>query len=100
MEDLIPDEQVVVTLSNAGYVKRIPLDTYKTQRRGGVGVIGADKKEDDFIEKVFVTNTHAYLLVFTDKGKVHWLKVYRLPEAGRQSKGKAIVNLLSIDQGR
>jgi DNA gyrase subunit A len=96
LEDLIPDEQVVVTLSNAGYVKRIPLDTYKTQRRGGVGVIGADKKEDDFIEKVFVTNTHAYLLVFTDKGRVHWLKVYRVPEASRQSKGKAIVNLIQI----
>ncbi len=96
LEDLIPDEQVVVTLSNSGYVKRIPLDTYKTQRRGGVGVIGADKKEDDFIEKVFVTNTHAYLLVFTDKGRVHWLKVYRIPEGSRQSKGKAIVNLLDL----
>ncbi len=100
MEDLIPDEQVVVTLSNSGYVKRIPLDTYKTQRRGGVGVIGADKKEDDFIEKVFVTNTHAYLLVFTDKGRVHWLKVYRVPEGSRQSKGKAIVNLLDLGGGR
>lgn len=99
MEDLIPDEKVVVTMSNAGYVKRIPLDTYKTQRRGGVGVIGADKKEDDFIEKVFVTNTHAYLLVFTDKGKVHWLKVYKLPEASRQSKGKAIINLISLEAG-
>ena len=99
IEDLIPDERVVVTMSNAGYVKRIPLDTYKTQRRGGVGVIGADKKEDDFIERVFVTNTHAYLLIFTDKGKVHWLKVYKLPEASRQSKGKAIVNLLDLPQG-
>ncbi|MCC7575087.1 DNA gyrase subunit A [Candidatus Woesearchaeota archaeon] len=98
MEDLIPDEKVVVTMSNSGYVKRIPLDTYKTQRRGGVGVIGADKKEDDFIEKVFVTNTHAYLLVFTDKGKVHWLKVYRLPETSRQSKGKAIINLINLDK--
>lgn len=96
IEDLIPDEQVVVTVSNSGYVKRIPLDTYKTQRRGGVGVIGADRKEDDFIEKVFVTNTHAYLLVFTDKGRVHWLKVYKLPEASRQSKGKAIVNLINL----
>ncbi|MFP4568299.1 MAG: DNA gyrase subunit A [Candidatus Woesearchaeota archaeon] len=99
IEDLIPDESVVVTLSNSGYVKRIPLSTYKTQRRGGVGVIGADKKEDDFIEKVFVTTTHAYLLVFTDKGRVHWLKVYKLPEASRQSKGKAIVNLIQLSGG-
>lgn len=96
-EDLIPREDVVVTLSNTGYIKRMPLTTYKTQRRGGVGVIGAESKEDDFIEKVFVANTHSYLLVFTDKGIVHWLKVYKIPEAGRYSKGKAIVNLIEID---
>lgn len=99
IEELIPREEVVVTMSNAGYVKRIPLTTYKTQRRGGVGVIGADSKEDDFIEKVFVANTHSYLLVFTDKGKVHWLKVYRIPEAARYSKGKAIINLIDIENG-
>jgi len=96
-EDLIPQEDVVVTMSNTGYIKRMPLDTYKTQRRGGVGVIGAESKEDDFIEKVFVANTHSYLLVFTEKGIVHWLKVYKIPEVGRYSKGKAIVNLIEID---
>ncbi|MGV8162026.1 MAG: DNA gyrase subunit A [Candidatus Nanoarchaeia archaeon] len=96
-EDLIPEEDVVVTLSNSGYIKRIPLDTYKTQRRGGVGVIGADSKEDDFIEQVFVANTHTYLLIFTDKGIVHWLKVYKIPEASRQSKGRPIINLIDIE---
>ena len=96
-EDLIPQEDVVVTMSNTGYIKRMPLDTYKTQRRGGVGVIGAESKEDDFIEKVFVANTHSYLLVFTERGIVHWLKVYKIPEVGRYSKGKAIVNLIEID---
>ncbi len=95
-EDLIPQEDVVVTMSNTGYIKRMPLDTYKTQRRGGVGVIGAESKEDDFIEKVFVANSHSYLLVFTDAGVVHWLKVYKVPEAGRYSKGKAIINLIDV----
>ncbi len=99
LEDLIPEEDVVVTLSNSGYIKRIPLDTYKTQRRGGVGVIGAESKEEDFIENVFVANTHTYLLVFTNKGIVHWLKVYKIPESSRQSKGKPIVNLINIDAG-
>ncbi|MGV8169487.1 MAG: DNA gyrase subunit A [Candidatus Nanoarchaeia archaeon] len=96
-EDLIPEEDVVVTLSNAGYIKRTPIDTYKTQRRGGVGVIGADSKEEDFIERVFVANTHTYLLIFTNTGIVHWLKVYKIPEASRQSKGKPIINLIDID---
>jgi DNA gyrase subunit A len=98
-EDLIPREDAVVTLSNAGYIKRIPLDTYRTQRRGGVGVIGADSKEEDFIEEVFVANTHTYLLIFTNKGIVHWLKVYKIPESSRQSKGKPIVNLIELGQG-
>jgi DNA gyrase subunit A len=96
-EDLIPEEDVVVTLSNAGYIKRMPIDTYRTQRRGGVGIIGAESKEDDFIERVFVANTHTYLLIFTSKGIVHWLKVYKIPETSRQSKGKPIVNLIEID---
>ncbi|MFA6073266.1 MAG: DNA gyrase subunit A [Candidatus Woesearchaeota archaeon] len=97
LEDLIPEEDVVVTLSHEGYIKRASLDTYKTQRRGGVGVIGADSKEDDFIERVFVANTHTHLLIFTNTGMVHWLKVYRIPESSRQSKGKPIVNLINID---
>lgn len=99
LEELIPREDVVVTMSNQGYVKRMPLNTYKLQRRGGVGVIGADKKDDDFIEKVFVANSHSYLLVFTNKGIVHWLKVYKIPEAARYSKGKAIINIIELENG-
>ncbi len=98
-EDLIPEEDVVVTLSNAGYIKRTSIDTYRTQRRGGKGVIGAESKEDDFIERVFVANTHTYLLIFTNTGMVHWLKVYKIPESSRQSKGKPIINLIDIEQG-
>jgi len=98
MEDLIPEEEVVVMMSNQGYVKRMPLDTYRVQRRGGVGIIGAESKEDDFIESVFTANTHSYLLVFTGQGKVHWVKVYRIPESSRYSKGKAIINLVEIEK--
>ena len=98
IEDLITPEDVVVTLSNEGYVKRMPLDTYKVQHRGGKGVIGADSKEEDFISKVFIANTHSYLLVFTDKGKVYWLKVFKIPEGSRYSKGKAIINLIEIER--
>ncbi|MFT4261189.1 MAG: DNA gyrase subunit A [Candidatus Woesearchaeota archaeon] len=96
MEDLIPEEDMVVTLSKEGYVKRTSIDTYKVQRRGGVGVIGSTNKEDDFTTSLFIANTHSYLLVFTDKGIVHWLKVYKIPESSRYSKGKAIVNLIDI----
>lgn len=97
-EDLIPEEETVVTVSNQGYVKRAGLESYKTQKRGGVGVIGAGHKEEDFTKNVFVTSTHSYLLVFTDKGKVHWIKAYRIPESSRYGKGKAIVNLLEIEK--
>lgn len=98
-EDLIPEEDMVVTLSNSGYVKRMPLDTYRVQRRGGVGIIGTENKEDDFTTSLFVASTHSYLMIFTDKGIVHWLKVYKIPEAGtRYSKGKAIVNLIDIEK--
>ncbi|MCF7871994.1 DNA gyrase subunit A [Candidatus Woesearchaeota archaeon] len=98
IEDLIEEQEVVVTVSNAGYVKRMPLDTYKAQRRGGTGIIGTENKEEDFTEKIFIANTHSYLLVLTDKGQVHWVKVYRIPESGRYSKGKAIVNLIDIEK--
>ncbi len=94
MEDLIQEEDMIITISHSGYIKRLPLSSYKQQYRGGKGVIGAETKEEDFIERIFIANTHSYLLIFTDKGNVHWLKVYRIPEAGRYSKGKAIVNLL------
>lgn len=98
-EDLLTPEDVVVTMSHLGYVKRLPIDTYKAQRRGGRGIVAAKTRDEDFIENVFVTNTHTSLLCFTTKGKVHWIKVYQLPTAGRQAKGTAMVNILQLDKG-
>ncbi|VVB92091.1 DNA gyrase subunit A [uncultured archaeon] len=98
-EDLIPKEDVVITITNSGYIKRIAVDAYKQQRRGGKGVIGMETKEEDFVGDLFIANTHDYLLFFTDRGKVYWLKVYEIPTAGRQARGTAIVNLLQIEQG-
>ncbi|MDI6783817.1 MAG: DNA gyrase subunit A, partial [bacterium] len=96
MEDLIAEENMVVTITHGGYIKRISPSTYHTQRRGGVGVTGMETKEEDFVEQFFIASTHDYLLFFTDKGKVHWLKVYEIPQGGRAAKGKAIVNMLEI----
>ena len=96
IEDLIAEEDVVITISHSGYIKRLPVSGYKKQRRGGKGVTGAEMKEEDFVEHLFIASTHDYILFFTDKGTVHWLKVHEIPEAGRLSKGKAIVNLLSL----
>ncbi len=97
IEALIPDEPVVVTVSRKGYVKRVPLAEYRAQRRGGVGKVGAETVEEDVIEDVFATTNHKYILFFTDKGRMHWLKAYRIPEAGRYSRGKPIVNLLQAE---
>lgn len=99
MEDLIEEEDMVVTITHSGYIKRLPINTYKQQKRGGKGVIGTITREEDFVKDLFVANTHANLLFFTNKGRVHWLKVYNIPEGSRQAKGKAIVNLLELDQG-
>ncbi len=96
IEDLIPEEKVVITMSHGGYIKRIPSDTYKVQGRGGKGIIGSDVKEEDFIEKLFVTSSHATILLFTTRGKVYALKGYEIPEGNRTSRGKAIVNLLQV----
>ncbi|MDR0646612.1 MAG: DNA gyrase subunit A [Elusimicrobiota bacterium] len=96
IEDLIDEEEVVITLSNDGYAKRIPLDTYKSQNRGGKGIVGTKNKEEDFIEHLFVTSSHATILMFTNRGRVFALKAFEIPEGSRQSKGKAIVNLLQI----
>lgn len=98
-EDLIPKEDDVITITNSGYIKRIAVDAYKQQRRGGKGVVGMETKEEDFVSDLFIGNTHDYILFFTDKGKVYWLKVYEIPEAGRQARGTAIVNLLQLEQG-
>ena len=99
IEDLIAEEDVVITISHAGYIKRLPVSSYRKQRRGGKGVTGADMKEEDFIEHLFIASTHDYMLFFTDKGMVHWLKVHEIQEASRTSKGKAIINLLSLASG-
>jgi DNA gyrase subunit A len=97
-EDLIADEQVVACITHGGYVKRLPIDTYRTQGRGGRGISGADMKEDDFIEHLFIASTHDYMLFFTNRGKLYWLKVYTFPELGRTSRGRAIVNLLEFEK--
>jgi len=96
-EDLIPVEENVITLTHFGYIKRLPTDTYKSQKRGGKGITALSTREEDFVEKLFVTSTHDYILFFTNKGKVYRLKAYQIPEAGRQAKGTAIVNLLELD---
>ncbi|MHC4645838.1 MAG: DNA gyrase subunit A [Planctomycetota bacterium] len=96
IEDLIAEEEVIVTVSHAGYVKRMPLDTYRRQGRGGRGIIGSDTREGDFIEHLFTASTHDYLLIFTNRGRCYWLKVYDIPSMSRQSKGRNIVNLLKL----
>jgi DNA gyrase subunit A len=96
IEDLIAEEEVIVTISHCGYVKRIPVDTYRKQGRGGKGIIGSDTKEGDFIEHLFTASTRDYLLIFTNRGKCYWLKVYDVPSMSRQSKGRNIVNLLKL----
>jgi DNA gyrase subunit A len=99
IEDLIADQQMVIAITKSGYVKSLPLTTYRQQRRGGIGVTGMDMKEGDYIEHLFVSSTHDYLLFFTNRGKVYRLKVYELPEASRTSKGRALVNLLPLREG-
>src|SRR5438128_497725 len=96
IEDLIAQEEVVVTISHAGYIKRNPVSLCRAQRRGGKGKIGMGTKEEDFVETLFTASTHDYLLFFTDAGKVYWLKVHEIPEAGRAAKGKAMINLLAL----
>jgi DNA gyrase subunit A len=99
MEDMIPNEEVVITISHQGYIKRTVLTEYRTQGRGGVGSKGAGSKDDDFTETLFIATTHNYLLIFTEQGKVFWLKVYEIPEGSKISKGRAIQNLIQVDPG-
>ncbi len=101
LEDLIAEEDVLITISHTGYIKRTPVSLYRKQRRGGVGVTGGGVKEEveDFIEYLFLVSTHDYILFFTNKGRVYWRKAYEIPQASRQARGKAIVNLLSLGQG-
>jgi DNA gyrase subunit A len=99
LEDLIVDEEVLVTVSHAGYIKRSSLSLYRSQHRGGKGLAGMTMREEDFAEHIFVASTHSYILFFTDTGRVHWRKVYELPQMGRATRGKAIVNLLNLEKG-
>src|SRR5213593_4706423 len=99
IEDLLADEEMVVTITRSGYIKRTHVEAYRSQRRGGKGVTGMETKEEDIVEDLFIASTHSYLLFFTNRGKVHWLKVHEIPEGGRQAKGKAMVNILSLGEG-
>jgi DNA gyrase subunit A len=98
-EDLIPREDVIITITHTGYIKRLPVNTYRSQKRGGRGVIGMDTKDKDFVEHLFITNTHDYLLFFTDKGKVYRLKAYEVPDLSRTARGTPVINLIQIEQG-
>jgi len=99
IEDLIADQQMVISITHSGYIKSLPLSTYRQQHRGGVGVTGMDTKDDDYIEHLFVTSTHDFLLFFTNRGKIYRLKVYDLPEQSRTARGRALVNLLPLREG-
>jgi DNA gyrase subunit A len=98
-EDLIAEEDMVITISHHGYIKRLALDSYRAQRRGGRGATGIKVRDEDFVEHLFIASTHSYILFFTDVGRCHWLKVHQIPVAGRQARGKAIVNLLGLAEG-
>ncbi len=99
IEDTIADEDMVITISSSGYIKRTPVSIFRTQTRGGKGKIGMTTKEEDFVEDLFISSTHAYMLIFTDKGKVYWLKTYEVPQAGAAARGKATVNLINVAPG-
>jgi DNA gyrase subunit A len=99
VEDMIAEEDMVITVSRGGYIKRSPLSMYREQRRGGKGRLGMVPKEEDIVEHLFVASTHSYILVFTDRGRLHWLKVHQIPHVGSAARGKAIVNLLAVEQG-
>jgi DNA gyrase subunit A len=99
IEDLITDEEMVITLSHQGYIKRNPLSAYRSQRRGGKGQAGMETREEDYVKNLFIGATHDYMLFFSNLGRLYWLKVYQIPEAGRSAKGKALINLLAISEG-
>ncbi|MGO9013722.1 MAG: DNA gyrase subunit A [Dissulfurispiraceae bacterium] len=99
IEDLITEEEMVITVSHNGYIKRNPLSIYRSQRRGGKGLTGMETREEDFVEQLFIGSTHDYMLFFSNNGRLYWLKIYQIPEAGRAAKGKALVNVLSLSDG-
>ncbi len=99
IEDMIVEEDMVVTISHQGYIKRNPVSLYTSQHRGGKGKMGMGTKEDDFVERIFIASSHSLILFFTNRGRVHWLKIYQIPQAGRLAKGKAVVNLIGLESG-
>src|SRR6185437_12233419 len=99
LEDLVADEQVAVTISHSGYLKRTPISIYRQQRRGGSGRRGMSTREEDFVERLIIASTHAYLLIFTNTGRVYWLKVYEVPDVSAAGKGKHIGNLVALQPG-
>ncbi|MDA8213756.1 MAG: DNA gyrase subunit A [Nitrospiraceae bacterium] len=99
IEDLITEEDMVITVSHNGYIKRNPLSIYRSQRRGGKGLTGMETREEDYVEQLFIGSTHDYMLFFSNLGRLYWMKIYQIPEAGRAAKGKALVNLLSLSEG-
>src|SRR5438045_9471418 len=99
LEDLTADQQVAVTVIHSGYFKRTPISTYRQQRRGGSGRMGMKTRDEDFVEQLFVASTHAYILIFTNTGRVFWLKVYEVPDVGAAGKGRHISNLVSLPPG-
>ncbi|GAB4388757.1 MAG: DNA gyrase subunit A [Thermodesulfovibrionales bacterium] len=99
LEDMITEEEMVITVSHNGYIKRNPLSAYRSQRRGGKGLIGMETRQEDYVEQLFIGSTHDYMLFFSNLGRLYWLKIYQIPEAGRAAKGKAIVNLLQLSEG-
>src|SRR6202044_389779 len=98
IEDLIKDEEMAITVSHAGYIKRTPVDIYRHQSRGGKGRIGAKTREEDFVEHLFIASAHSYILLFSSKGRVYWLKVYEIPEAAAATRGKAIASLVKFQE--
>ena len=99
IEDLIADEDMAITVTNTGYIKRTPISTYRAQRRGGKGRIGMRTREEDYVSPLFIASTHAYIMIFTDRGRAYWLKVHEVPDVGPGGKGKAIANLVSMEEG-
>ena len=98
IEDLIADEDMAITVTNTGYIKRTPISTYRMQRRGGKGRIGMRTREEDFVSHLFIASTHAYIMIFSDRGRAYWLKVHEVPDVGPGGKGKAIANLVSMEE--
>src|SRR5580704_2012011 len=99
IEDLIAEEDMAITVSNTGYIKRTAISTYRNQRRGGKGRIGMRTRDEDFVSHLFVASTHAYIMIFSDRGRAYWLKVHEIPDVGPGGKGKSIANLVSMEEG-